>query len=143
MATLFKREPKEWGGWERFTDLCDDPQYLADLLIGWRETLKITAATAAELLGLPVRTLNGIEQGRGFRYPRMLVNAVLKIGDDWKSAQATLKAEHKKTLQKELAIMRKVAPQYAADYEKALSIVENEDEVSAQLDKGTDARRHE
>jgi hypothetical protein len=32
----------------------------------------MSASAAAELLGLPVRTLEGIEQGRPFRYEKML-----------------------------------------------------------------------
>lgn len=30
----------------------------------------------ANLLGMPRRTLEAIENGRGFRYPRMLVNVI-------------------------------------------------------------------
>lgn len=43
---------------------------LAQTLREWRGAM--TAREAAELLGLPKRTLDGIEQGRPFRYERML-----------------------------------------------------------------------
>ncbi len=38
----------------------------------WRMELNLSAAVAAEVLGLPVRTLEGIEQGRPFRYEKLL-----------------------------------------------------------------------
>lgn len=45
---------------------------LADTVRAWRSERGISAAAAAELLGLPRRTLEGIEQGRPFRYEKML-----------------------------------------------------------------------
>jgi hypothetical protein len=47
---------------------------LAKIVKEWRG--KNSAQAAAHALGLPVRTLNGIEQGRGFRYPRLLIAAM-------------------------------------------------------------------
>lgn len=52
------------------------PQQLADALKAWRVRRAYTAEQAAEVLGMPVRTLNGIEQGRGFRYAQMLILAI-------------------------------------------------------------------
>jgi sugar (pentulose or hexulose) kinase len=43
---------------------------LADAVKKWRGDL--SAQKAADILGIPVRTLNGIEQGRGFRYAQLL-----------------------------------------------------------------------
>lgn len=43
---------------------------LAKKIKEWRG--KMPAREAAEVLGIPKRTLDGIEQGRGFRYPRLL-----------------------------------------------------------------------
>jgi DNA-binding XRE family transcriptional regulator len=45
---------------------------LAAAVKAWRAERGISAATAADLLGLPQRTLEGIEQGRPFRYEKML-----------------------------------------------------------------------
>lgn len=44
---------------------------LAEKVKAWRG--KVPARVAAELLGIPKRTLDGIEQGRGFPYPRLLL----------------------------------------------------------------------
>ncbi|MDX0262944.1 hypothetical protein GOC60_17330 [Sinorhizobium meliloti] len=43
---------------------------LAKKIKEWRG--KMPAHEAARQLGIPKRTLDGIEQGRGFRYPRLL-----------------------------------------------------------------------
>jgi DNA-binding XRE family transcriptional regulator len=48
------------------------PKPLAVAVKAWRAERGISAAAAAELLGLPQRTLEGIEQGRPFRYEKML-----------------------------------------------------------------------
>lgn len=48
------------------------PKSLASLVKEWRAARSISAADAAEALGLPRRTLEGIEQGRPFRYEKML-----------------------------------------------------------------------
>ena len=45
---------------------------LAAAMKAWRAERGISAAVAAELLGLPKRTLEGIEQGRPFRYEKLL-----------------------------------------------------------------------
>lgn len=45
---------------------------LAETVKAWRIGKGLSAAAAADMLGLPVRTLEGIEQGRPFRYEKML-----------------------------------------------------------------------
>lgn len=45
---------------------------LADTVKAWRSARGLSAVAASDLLGLPVRTLEGIEQGRPFRYEKML-----------------------------------------------------------------------
>lgn len=53
-----------------------NPTLLAERVRNWRKRNHHSAARAAEILGLPLRTLNGIEQGRGFRYARLLLLAI-------------------------------------------------------------------
>lgn len=50
------------------------PDELARTVKEWRQ--KTPAGEAAEKLGLSKRTLEGIEQGRGFRYPQLLLLAM-------------------------------------------------------------------
>ncbi|MER8918106.1 helix-turn-helix domain-containing protein [Mesorhizobium sp. M0761] len=38
----------------------------------WRSKGGFTAESAAKVLGIPKRTYEGIEQGRGFPYPKLL-----------------------------------------------------------------------
>jgi len=45
---------------------------LADALKAWRAARGLSAAAAAERLEISVRTLEGIEQGRPFRYEKIL-----------------------------------------------------------------------
>lgn len=52
----------------------DLKQQLAQTVKRWRGELPATRA--AQLLGIPVRTFEGIEQGRGFRYPQLLILAL-------------------------------------------------------------------
>lgn len=47
---------------------------LAEAVKRWRGD--VPASRAAQLLGIPQRTLEGIEQGRGFRYPHLLILAL-------------------------------------------------------------------
>ena len=47
---------------------------LAALVREWRGDR--TRQQAADALGIPVRTMDGIEAGRGFRYPRLLMIAM-------------------------------------------------------------------
>lgn len=60
---------------------------LAALLRRWRRggadegRYLFTAARAAEMLGIPLRTYQNIEQGRGFAYPRLIVLALMAFGD--------------------------------------------------------------
>jgi hypothetical protein len=50
---------------------------LAAQVKAWRG--KVPARVAAEVLGIPRRTLENIEQGRGFPYPRLLIAALQTI----------------------------------------------------------------
>ena len=45
---------------------------LADALKEWRAARGLSAVAAAERLEISVRTLEGIEQGRPFRYEKIL-----------------------------------------------------------------------
>lgn len=47
---------------------------LAAAVKAWRG--RLPAREAAIELGIPKRTLDGIEQGRGFRYPELLLRAM-------------------------------------------------------------------
>lgn len=49
---------------------------LAALCRTWRAKAEIPASRAAQLLGVPKRTYENIEQGRGFPYPNLLVLAL-------------------------------------------------------------------
>jgi hypothetical protein len=55
----------------------NEAQELALAVKTWRGQVPVRAAAAA--LGLPQRTLEGIEQGRGFRYPELLKNALAAL----------------------------------------------------------------
>jgi hypothetical protein len=50
---------------------------LASQVKAWRGDLPVRVA--ADLLGLPKRTLDGIEQGRPFRYEQLLLAAMKAI----------------------------------------------------------------
>lgn len=52
------------------------PKPIAQALREWRANRGLSAAAAAEVLGMPVRTLEGIEQGRPFRYEKILRLAI-------------------------------------------------------------------
>jgi hypothetical protein len=54
------------------------PEGLAKTVREWRGD-KLSSPAAARLLGLPPRTLEGIEQGRGFRYPKTLLLAMRAV----------------------------------------------------------------
>jgi transcriptional regulator with XRE-family HTH domain len=49
---------------------------LDEELKAWRERAKLSQTKAAAALGLPVRTLQHIEQGRNFRNPQLLLLAI-------------------------------------------------------------------
>lgn len=51
-------------------------QATAKMCRDWRTSAGLTAARAAEVLGIPKRTLENIEQGRGFPYPQLLALAL-------------------------------------------------------------------
>jgi len=48
------------------------PQPLSEAVKAWRAARGISAVQAAELLEISSRTLEGIEQGRAFRYEKIL-----------------------------------------------------------------------
>ena len=50
----------------------NEREKLARDLKAWRVKEGLTAESAAEILGIPKRTFEGIEQGRGFPYPLLL-----------------------------------------------------------------------
>jgi hypothetical protein len=51
---------------------------LAAEIMKWRGTTPL--ARASQRLGVPLRTMQGIEQGRGFPYPSLLRLAMAKVG---------------------------------------------------------------
>lgn len=54
----------------------EDRQALAAEVKAWRG--KVPLKTAAEALDIPYRTLEGVEMGRGFNYPKLLRLALSK-----------------------------------------------------------------
>ena len=60
------------------------PKNLADELRQWRGDLSRTKA--AEILGIPAKTLEHIEYGRAFRYPVLLRQALRTLTNEgeWK-----------------------------------------------------------
>lgn len=52
---------------------------LAEVLKEWRGNLGLSAKDAAEALGMSPRTVEGIEQGRPFRYEKILRLAIKAI----------------------------------------------------------------
>lgn len=54
----------------------DEREKLAMEVKAWRAKAGFTAEAAAKLLGIPKRTFEGIEQGRGFPYPVLLRIAI-------------------------------------------------------------------
>lgn len=56
----------------RSAPVSDRLKPLAETLKDWRATRGLSAAAAAERLEVSVRTLEGIEQGREFRYEKIL-----------------------------------------------------------------------
>lgn len=58
---------------------------LANLVKTWRGEHSVRAA--ADMLGVPARTLEGVEQGRGFRYAKMLALALRAFEADAQPAK--------------------------------------------------------
>ncbi|RWP81373.1 MAG: XRE family transcriptional regulator [Mesorhizobium sp.] len=50
----------------------NENEKLARDLRNWRAIEGFTAEDAARVLGIPKRTYEGVEQGRGFPYPQLL-----------------------------------------------------------------------
>jgi transcriptional regulator with XRE-family HTH domain len=51
-------------------------QELAATVKAWRTERSLTIREAAEYLGMSRRTLEGVEQGRGFTYPTLLIAGI-------------------------------------------------------------------
>lgn len=58
---------------------ADNPEDLAEMLRDWRRYAGLNAQEAGEWLGLSARTIEGIEQGRGFGAPRVLAWALVGL----------------------------------------------------------------
>lgn len=56
---------------------ADDNAEVAAMLKEWRAAAEMTQARAAQVLGIPKRTYEGIEGGKGFAYPQLLALAIL------------------------------------------------------------------
>lgn len=54
----------------------NENQKIAQEVKAWRAKGGFTAEAAAKVLGIPKRTFEGIEQGRGFPYPVLLRVAI-------------------------------------------------------------------
>jgi len=54
----------------------DDKAEIASKLKEWRAAADMTQSRAAQVLGIPKRTYEGIEAGRGFAYPQLLMLAL-------------------------------------------------------------------
>ncbi|WP_245485888.1 MULTISPECIES: helix-turn-helix domain-containing protein [unclassified Mesorhizobium] len=54
----------------------DENEKIAQEVKAWRAKGGFTAEAAAKVLGIPRRTFEGIEQGRGFPYPVLLRVAI-------------------------------------------------------------------
>lgn len=52
----------------------EEKRALADAIREWRGSAP--ASAAAKALGIPLRTLQGIEQGRGFSFSQLLLHAL-------------------------------------------------------------------
>lgn len=81
-------------------------EHLAARLREWRKLYGLSLKELSAMTDISARTLEGIEQGRGFRYPNLITHAMRGI-----TATPSLK--------------------------------DDENEVAAQLDKGTHPRRDE
>jgi DNA-binding XRE family transcriptional regulator len=60
----------------RPTQSADDKAEIAAMLKEWRGAAQMTQARAAQVLGIPKRTYEGIEGGKGFAYPQLLALAI-------------------------------------------------------------------
>jgi len=63
---------------ERLNALLTEPppQYVEEMLKVWREIDGLTQDSAARILGVSIRTLQGWELGRPMPYPRLLQIAI-------------------------------------------------------------------
>lgn len=60
----------------------DDPEELARMMRAWRVRAGLNTQDAGDWLGLSARTIEGIEQGRGFNAPRVLGWALVGLMSD-------------------------------------------------------------
>jgi hypothetical protein len=74
---------------KRWLELTRNKIWLADVMKGWRRAVGLTVKQAAEVLDIPWRTLEGVEQGKGFRYPSLLVRTAMHL--DKKTQQIVAK----------------------------------------------------
>lgn len=58
---------------------ADNPEDLAEMLRDWRRYAGLNTQEAGEWLGLSARTIEGIEQGRGFGTPKVLAWALVGL----------------------------------------------------------------
>ena len=54
----------------------EEKQDIARICRDFRAKADLPASRAAQMLGIPKRTYEGIEQGRGFAYPMLLMLAI-------------------------------------------------------------------
>ena len=64
---------------KRWLELTRNKNWLAGVMKGWRRTAGMTVKQAAEALDIPWRTLEGVEQGKGFRYPSLLLRTAIHL----------------------------------------------------------------
>ena len=70
---------------------CGNPAFVTETLRFFRKQLGITVKEAAYILGVPARTLEGVEQGREFPYPALLVKAIISMQGSLPEEAATRK----------------------------------------------------
>lgn len=58
---------------------ADNPEDLGEMMRAWRRYAGLNTEEAGEWLGLSARTIEGIEQGRGFNAPRVLAWALVGL----------------------------------------------------------------
>lgn len=69
-------EGHDWQTAPKTPGFSADAEKLAETLKLWRTGCQLPVWQAAEILGLPLKTYEFIEAGRGFRYPRLLFLAI-------------------------------------------------------------------
>lgn len=54
---------------------------LAEIVKKWRSAADLTTSRAGQILGLSGRTIENIEQGRGFGHSKLLILAIHSFGE--------------------------------------------------------------